>query len=275
MIRFEIAKLEFDGDKLFEVAVEEEEFGMVVLSVGMVPSKGNESLAGMMNFGLDEHGFCETGCFSPNEIEGRPGIFPAATFTGPMDIPDSIASATGAGSLAAQLLHGQRDSLTRARTYPDERPVEAEGARIGVFVCHCGSNIAAVADTRALAEYALTLDDVVHCEEQVVSCTADSFDQIIEAIREKGLNRVVVAACSPRHHEAPFREALRDAGLNPYLHLEAIAAFALNVGPLIDRGRSAFRRGVHPNAARAGCRILGNRVHPSRQYPVRHPARRK
>ncbi len=198
-------------------AMEEEEFGMVVLSVGMVPSKGNESQARMMSFGLDEHGFCETGCFSPNEIEGRPGIFPAATFTGPMDIPDSIASAAGAGSLAAQLLHGQRDSLTQERTYPDERPVEAEGARIGVFVCHCGSNIAAVADTTALAEYALTLDDVVHCEEQVVSCTADSFDQIIEAIREKGLNRVVVAACSPRHHEAPFREALRDAGLNPYL----------------------------------------------------------
>ncbi len=197
--------------------IQEEEFDMAVLSVGMSPSEGNRALSEIIGLELNEHGFCQTNSFSPGEIAKQPGIFPAATFTGPMDIPDSISSASGAGALAAQLLSSQRGTLTQIKTYPEERPVEGEELKIGVFICHCGTNIAGVADTSALVAYASTLKDVVHCEDQVISCASDALRKITEAIKEKGLNRVVVAACTPRDHELVFRESLREAGLNPYL----------------------------------------------------------
>jgi heterodisulfide reductase subunit A len=195
----------------------EEEFGLAVLSVGMAPSAGNPAMARIMDLDLNKHGFCETDGLSSNAVARRPGIFPAATFTGPMDIPDAISSAAGAGSLAAQLLSEKRGSLTQTREYPTERAVDGEVPKIGVFVCHCGTNIAGVADIDALVQYTSTLTDVAYCDNQLISCASDSLLTLSEAIREKGLNRIVIAACSPRDHEAGFREALRDAGLNPYL----------------------------------------------------------
>ena len=167
--------------------------------------------------GLNGHGFCATDSFSPAAIAGRPGIFAAATLTGPMDIPDSISSASGAGAAAAELLSSQRGVLAQTRAYPKERSVDGEIPRIGVFVCHCGTNIAGVVDISSLVAYASTLKNVVHCEDQVVSCASDSLRKITDAIQEKKLNRVVVSACTPRDHEEAFREALREAGLNPYL----------------------------------------------------------
>jgi heterodisulfide reductase subunit A len=197
--------------------IQEEEFDMAVLSVGMSPSKDNGALSEIIGLELNEHGFCKTDSFSPSEIANRQGIFPAAAFTGPMDIPDSISSASGAGAMAAQLLFSQRSSLTQTKTYPEEISVAGEEPRIGVFVCHCGTNIAGVADIPSLVEYTSTLKNVVYCDDQVISCASDSLRKITAAITEKKLNRVVAAACSPRHHETPFREALREAGLNPYL----------------------------------------------------------
>ncbi len=197
--------------------VEEEEFDMVILSVGMSPAKDNEALSEIFGFDLNTHGFCHTDSFTPNEINGIPGIFPAASFTGPMDIPDSIGSASGAGSLAAQMLASQRGTLAQIKTYPDEKSVEGEEPRIGVFVCNCGTNIGGVADVASLVDYASTLENVVHAEQHAISCGSDSLWKITDAIKEKGLNRVVVAACTPRDHETVFRESLREAGLNPYL----------------------------------------------------------
>jgi heterodisulfide reductase subunit A len=197
--------------------IQQEEFDMAVLSVGMIPSKANGELSGKIGLGLNGHGFCATDSFSPWAIAGRPGIFAAATLTGPMDIPDSISSASGAGAAAAELLSSGRGALTQTRGYPNEKSVEGEAPRIGVFVCHCGTNIAGVADISSLVAHASTLKDVVHCEDQVVSCASDSLRKITRAIREKKLNRVVVSACTPRDHEEAFREALREAGLNPYL----------------------------------------------------------
>ena len=197
--------------------VQEEEFDMVILSVGMSPSKDNAALSEIMGFELNEHGFCATSPFSPNEVNGRKGIYPAASFTAPIDIPDSISSASGSGALAAQLLASQRGALAQTKVYPEERSVEGEDPKIGVFVCNCGTNIGGVADVPGLVEYAATLDDVVHTEEHTISCGSDSLRKITEAIVEYKLNRVVVAACTPRDHETVFREALREAGLNPYL----------------------------------------------------------
>ena len=92
-----------------------------------------------------------------------------------------------------------------------------EEIRIGVFVCHCGTNIGGVVDVPAVTEYAKTLPHVVYAERNLYTCSSDGVDSIKQAIAEKGLNRVVVAACTPRTHESLFRAACEAAGLNKYL----------------------------------------------------------
>lgn len=92
-----------------------------------------------------------------------------------------------------------------------------EEPKIGVYICHCGINIGGVADIEALKEYAATLPDVVISEEYKYFCSDPGQEMIQKDIKEKGINRVVVAACSPRLHEPTFRRCVREAGLNPFL----------------------------------------------------------
>ena len=200
--------------------IQQEEFELVVLSIGLCPSQDNKSIAQMIGLPLNQHGFLETDISAPNETI-KPGIFASATVTGPMDIPDSIISGTGAVSLSSQLLSSQRGTLVQPRQFPEERSVEDEDLRIGVFVCHCGANIGRVVDVPSVAEYASTLENVVHSEENLFSCSSDACRHISEVIREKGLNRVVVAACTPRTHEPLFQDTLRQAGINKYLFVMA------------------------------------------------------
>ena len=89
--------------------------------------------------------------------------------------------------------------------------------RIGVFVCDCGTNIAASVDTEAVREYAETLPDVVASVRNRYSCADPGQQEIKRVIREEKLNRVVVASCSPRLHEPTFRNCVEEAGLNKYL----------------------------------------------------------
>jgi len=93
----------------------------------------------------------------------------------------------------------------------EERP------RIGVFVCHCGLNIAGVIDVKEVIEYAKTLPDVVYTKDNRYTCADPGQDEIRKAIGEHNLNRVVVAACSPRMHEPTFRKTVAEVNLNPYL----------------------------------------------------------
>jgi heterodisulfide reductase subunit A len=98
------------------------------------------------------------------------------------------------------------------------KDIEAkESIRIGVYVCQCGSNIAGVIDCAAVAKYAENLPGVVICRNQGYTCSGPGQNQIKSDIEEYGLNRVVVASCSPRLHEATFRQCVSEAGLNPYL----------------------------------------------------------
>jgi heterodisulfide reductase subunit A len=196
-------------------SVKEEEFDLVVLCVGLNPPAEVEKLADMYGIELNSHRFCKTNPFNPIETS-RPGIFVSGAFQGPMDIPESVFTASGAGSQCGELLAYRRGKLFKERIYPPEKDVSEEEARVGVFVCHCGANIGRVVDVPSTVEYALTLPNVVYATEQLFSCATDSAESITEMIQEKGLNRVVVAACSPRTLEPLFRDTLREAGINQY-----------------------------------------------------------
>jgi heterodisulfide reductase subunit A len=88
--------------------------------------------------------------------------------------------------------------------------------KIGVYVCHCGANIANTVDVAQVAEFARGLPSVVVARDYKFVCSDPGQDMIKNDIRELGLNRVVVASCSPRLHEPTFRRALASVGLNPY-----------------------------------------------------------
>ncbi|MGB9887850.1 MAG: FAD-dependent oxidoreductase [Moorellales bacterium] len=198
-----------------EGGVKEEEFDLVVLSVGLTPPADAKELAQKLGIELNAHGFCQTDPFNPI-VTSRPGIFVSGAFMGPMDIPESVMTASGAASLCGELLSYRRGKLARERVYPPERDVSAEEPRVGVFVCHCGANIGGVVNVPEVVAYARTLPYVVHAQDQLFSCAADSAQTIANTIREKGINRVVVAACTPRTHEPLFRDTLREAGINQY-----------------------------------------------------------
>jgi heterodisulfide reductase subunit A len=199
----------------FPQGVQEEEFEMVVLSVGLNPPKDAPELARKFGIELDSHGFCKTNPRNPIETT-RPGIFVSGTFRGPMDIPESVVSASGTNALCGEILKLRRGKLSRKREYPPERDVSAEEPKIGVFVCHCGANIGRVVDVPSTVEYASRLPHVVHAEESLFICSTDAAEKLAKSIKEKGLNRVVVAACTPRTHEPLFRDTLREAGINQY-----------------------------------------------------------
>ena len=195
--------------------VKEEEFDMVVLSVGLNPPADYEDLADKFGIELNSHGFCKAIPSNPMETT-RPGIFVSGAFQGPMDIPESVFTASGASAQCGEFLDYRRGNLAKERIYPPERDVSKEEPKIGVFVCHCGANIGRVVDVPSTVEYALTLPNVVYAQEQLFSCATNSAQEITDMTKEKGLNRVVIAACSPRTLEPLFRDTIREAGLNQY-----------------------------------------------------------
>jgi heterodisulfide reductase subunit A len=197
--------------------VQEEEFDMVVLSVGLNPPADAKGLASKFGIELDAHGFCRTTEVNPMETT-RPGVFISGAFKGPTDIPESVFTASAASSQSAQLLDSRRGKLTRERIYPPERNVAKEEPKVGVFVCHCGANIGRVVNVPSTVEYTKTLPNVVHAQEQLFSCAANCAKEITDLAKERGLNRVVVAACSPRTLEPLFRDTLREAGINQYFY---------------------------------------------------------
>jgi heterodisulfide reductase subunit A len=110
-----------------------------------------------------------------------------------------------------------RGSLVKERKFPDESDISGQEPRIGVFVCNCGVNIGGIADVPAIAEYAKSLPNVAYVEQNLFTCSQDTQDKMVEVVKEQHLNRIVVAACTPRTHEPLFQETIRNAGLNPYL----------------------------------------------------------
>jgi heterodisulfide reductase subunit A-like polyferredoxin len=193
-----------------------EEFDLVILSVGLRPHSESKALADTLGLELDRFGFCLN---PPLNLVGtsRPGVLVSGVFQNPKDIPETVTQASGAAGEAAALLSEARGTQIKALAYPEERGVKGEEPRIGVLVCHCGINIAGIVDVDQVTEYARTLPGVVYADHFLFTCSTDSQEQMEHLIREKGLNRVIVASCSPRTHEVLFQDTLRKAGLNKYL----------------------------------------------------------
>jgi heterodisulfide reductase subunit A-like polyferredoxin len=202
----------YEGDD----RVVEKEFDLVVLSVGMEISDSVKALGSDLGIQLDPYGFCHTTLFDPLQTS-RPGIYVAGPFREPKDIPESVIEGSGAAAAAGRLLAPSRYTLTQPQVYPAERDVLAEEPRIGVFACHCGSNIGGFLDVPGVAAYAGSLPGVVSAEDNLYTCSQDTVAHIIEQVKDLGLNRVVVASCTPLTHEPLFQDALRQAGLNPHL----------------------------------------------------------
>ena len=196
--------------------IQEETFDMVVLSTGLEVSPDTVALAERLGIELDNHHFTRAESFSP-VATSTPGIYACGAFTGPKDIPQSVMEASAAACAATEKLAPARHSSTRSVIIPPERDVTRAVPKIGVFVCNCGINIGGIVDVPSVVQFAEKLPGVAFVEENLFTCSQDTQVRISDMIREKGLNRVVIAACTPRTHEALFRETLINAGLNKYL----------------------------------------------------------
>ena len=187
---------------------------MVVLSVGLESPKDAKGISNTTGIELNNYDFCKTETFTPLQTSEK-GIVVAGAFQGPKDIPESATQASGAAALASIILKTQRGKGTESKEYPDELSItDDDEVRIGVFVCHCGINISSVVDCPDVAEDSGKMKNVTYFTEQLYSCSQDSQEQIKQTIKDQKLNRVVIAACSPRTHEPLFQETLKDAGLN-------------------------------------------------------------
>ena len=194
----------------------DEDFDMVILSVGLRSTQAHRDLAKTLGIEIDKYGFALTDPFNPIKTN-VPGIFATGVFSGPKDIPETVMEASAAAGAVNRILGDVRGTQIQKEEVPEEREISGEEPRIGVMVCRCGINIASNVDVEAVRDYTKSLPGVVWCEENMYACAQDSQQLIKEAIQNEKLNRFVVASCTPRTHEPLFQQTLKEAGLNPYL----------------------------------------------------------
>lgn len=194
--------------------IEEEEVELLVLSTAIIPSQIGK-LAEILDIELDENGFIKEKdvVYAPFETS-REGIYVAGCSQGPKDIPDSVAQACAAAAKA--LIDVRRKERKQEQEKVEEIKISDE-PKTGVIICHCGKNIAGFLDVEAVCDYAKTLPEVVYAEDEAFACSEDAQARIKKAAEEQGLNRLVVAACSPRTHAFLFQQTLAELGLNKYL----------------------------------------------------------
>ncbi len=196
--------------------VMEKTVDLLVLSTAIMPSGDNSKLADILGLEVDESGFFQSSSILTDPIGStRKGVFLAGCNQGPKDIPDSVAMGSGAAANAIIPI------INREQVEPAEPPVQkdvsGEEPRIGVFVCHCGKNIANYVDVDAVTEYTKNQPNVVYATHEMFVCSEDIQKKIKETIKEQNLNRIIVAACSPRTHGPLFQDTMVEAGLNKYL----------------------------------------------------------
>ena len=196
--------------------VKEETYDMVVLSVGLQPCKALGDLSKILELNLNQYGFIETDPYL-KILTTKKGVYTSGTASEPKDIPESVTHASAAAAEAAKDIADVRGTEILEKVYPEERDISNELPKIGVFVCHCGINIAGVVDVKKVVESIKTLPYVIYAGESIYTCSHDSLEEIKEKIKELGLNRIVVASCTPRTHEPLFQDTLHEASLNPHL----------------------------------------------------------
>jgi len=206
----EITYIDGNGELKSEI------FDLVVLSVGFQVGKESIKLAERLGIELNKYNFAKTDSFTPVATT-REGIFVCGAIQGPKDIPQSVMEASAAAAASSVFLSESRWTQTQIKEMPPEANVIGQPPRIGVFVCQCGINIAGVVNVPEVREYAKTLPYVTYAEDNMYTCSQDTQVKMAEVIKEQGINRVVVAACTPKTHEPLFQETLMNAGLNKYL----------------------------------------------------------
>ncbi len=194
----------------------EEWYDMVVLAVGLEVPPDIIELAHRLGLRLTANNFAATSAFKPVDTS-KPGIFVCGAFSGPKDIAQAVTEGSAAAAAVAEILAPVRPAPQVSQNQLPQTIQGDQKPRIGVFLCHCGNNISSVIDLEALLTYAQGLADVVWAEKHLFLCSQEAQKRLQEVIRDKGLNRVVIGACSPRTHEFLFRRALREAGINQYL----------------------------------------------------------
>lgn len=190
----------------------DEEFDLVVLAIGLLPPDSIQRMAEIAGVELDSFGYFKTELENPMDTS-VPGIYVCGTAKAPMPIMDSTSWASGAAARAGSIIAQQR--LVKPTS-----PIEAEGAggrpKIGVFLCRCGDSISGVIDIDSLATHIERLPDVAYVDASATTCK-DAAEAIRSAVKEHGLNRVVLAGCTPRIYELHFRKLCEEIGINPYL----------------------------------------------------------
>lgn len=206
IIRYE----DIEGD------LHEDTFDMVVLSIGLCMSGDKEKMLNELGLDINEFGF-------PLSIPGdpvamvKPGVFMAGSLVEPLAIPESVMQASAAAAQAAATLRDSKGTMVEPIPEYPERDISGEAPRIGVFVCNCGINIGNYVDVKEVVDHAGDLADVVFATDNLYTCSEDTQKTIADIIKDKELNRVIVAACTPRTHEPLFKRSLAEAGLNPHL----------------------------------------------------------
>ena len=209
------------GNLLLRYAAEngklvDETFDMVVLSVGLEPHKDAVEFAETFGIETNSYRFAKTSPLKPVRTT-RSGIFVTGTYQAPKDIPETVMQGSAVAGEVMALLGEARGTETVIKEFPPEKDLTGEEPRIGVFVCHCGINIASTVQVEKVVEAVKDLPGVVYATNTLYACSQDSQEMLKKIVREMNLNRVVVASCTPRTHEPLFQETIRDAGLNKYL----------------------------------------------------------
>ncbi len=222
-VRSRVHSVETVGDGDLEITyadetgqIRQETFNLVILSVGFQVGREGIELAEKLGIDLNENRFVKTESFRP-VATSREGVYVCGAFQGPKDIPQSVMEASAAASASSLLLSDARWTEAKVKEKPTERNILGERPRIGVFVCQCGINIGGIVNIPQVREYAKTLPYVVYVEDNLYTCSQDTQVKMAQVIKEQGINRVVVAACTPRTHEPLFQETLANAELNKYL----------------------------------------------------------
>lgn len=199
-----------------ENGLERHEFELVVLSIGQTPSPRFLRLSQILGIELNRWGFCETGEFAPVETS-REGIYVCGSASAPKDIADTLVEAGAAACQASILLSSHRNELVGPKVYPEELDISEEEARVAIFLCRCGEEIASAVNMEDMVQFARGLPEVVYAKETPYLCLKDNLEGVKRSVKDEKANRVVLAACSALPYERLFVDAIREAGLNPSL----------------------------------------------------------